>query len=355
MTSTVLPGVPPDIDLINGPMLLGNLFGYMFYGILIVQVFIYSSRFQRDPKWMKGLVWFVLGVDTLMSILFTITAWDGLAKGWGDLNTLSQLDWPFNALPCLSGLVSSTVHVFFCWRIWKLAKIVSVPILIMAISVTSWAMASYCGITSVAIGVARIGELRPFVIVWLGGVAIADALVTATMVYILFRAGAKSAFSQTNSVVGKLITLTVETGMTTTAGALIELIFFFAFPHNNMHFLPFLFLAKLYSNTLLATLNARAAFNGERRGTHPAALWDDDVSSTQLSSRGKVPYNGVQITTATTRHADHELVVIEGRSAGLAGQPYPPSAFNPYSPDYQGKKSDFIDFESTEHQNDGRV
>lgn len=49
-------------------------------------------------------VWWVFGVDTVMTILFTIAAWDGMAAGWGDLNTLTTLDWPFNALPCLSGM-----------------------------------------------------------------------------------------------------------------------------------------------------------------------------------------------------------------------------------------------------------
>lgn len=36
-----------------------------------------------------------------------------------------------------------------------------------------------------AIGVVRIGELRPYVIVWLGGSALADVLITLAMVTIV--------------------------------------------------------------------------------------------------------------------------------------------------------------------------
>jgi hypothetical protein len=47
--------------------------------------------------------------------------------------------------------------------------------------------------------------------------------------------------------VAKLIKITVETGMTTAIAALVELIFFFAFPTNNMHFIPsVVFLVGVY-------------------------------------------------------------------------------------------------------------
>jgi hypothetical protein len=130
------------------------------------------------------------------------------------------------------------------------------------------------------------------------------------MVTILFRAGNKTAFSQTNSIMAKLIKLTVETGMVTTIGAVTELIFFLVFRTNNMHFIPFLMLAKLYSNTLLATLNSRAAF-GASKTRQPAALWDDDVSSgsrsTGSSSNHKFSAPPAVVSISTTTERTHDL------------------------------------------------
>ena len=42
---------------------------------------------------------------------------------------------------------------------------------------------------------------------------------------------------ETKDMLNKLIKLTVETGMITAFGATIELIFFWVFHHNNIHFI----------------------------------------------------------------------------------------------------------------------
>lgn len=85
---------------------------------------MYYYRFPKDPLWIKTLgnlhfywyiarrvftrgtilVWVLFFVDTLITIFATITAWNGLALGWGDPATLAPLDWPFGGLPLLSGL-----------------------------------------------------------------------------------------------------------------------------------------------------------------------------------------------------------------------------------------------------------
>lgn len=86
-------------------------------------------------------------VDTLITIFATVAAWNALAKGWGNSSTLAPLDWPFGGLPFLSGLgtlprpalhhnaehtscclVATTVHLFFCWRIWILRSTVILPV-----------------------------------------------------------------------------------------------------------------------------------------------------------------------------------------------------------------------------------
>ena len=46
-------------------------------------------------------------------------------------------------------------------------------------------------------------------------------------------------FSVTDTLVGKLIALTIETGIATACVALSDLILFLIFPETNMHFLAF--------------------------------------------------------------------------------------------------------------------
>ncbi|KAJ7208289.1 hypothetical protein GGX14DRAFT_633925 [Mycena pura] len=57
MAPVVIPGI--DLPLITGPLVLGYMWSYCLYGILIVQVYMYSQTFTRD----------VTGVKVLGSIL----------------------------------------------------------------------------------------------------------------------------------------------------------------------------------------------------------------------------------------------------------------------------------------------
>lgn len=92
-------------------------------------------------QWLS--VFFAFFVDTVITVLSTIGAWNELAKGWGDLSTLTPLDWSIAGLPLLSGMgmfvlsiwdrtyvslpVASIVHFFFAWRIWKLTRFRILP------------------------------------------------------------------------------------------------------------------------------------------------------------------------------------------------------------------------------------
>jgi hypothetical protein len=51
--------------------------------------------------------------------------------------------------------------------------------------------------------------------------------------------------------------MTVETGSLTAFCAVLELFLFLKWKENNLHMIPALALSKLYSNTLIATLNSR--------------------------------------------------------------------------------------------------
>ncbi|RDB18691.1 hypothetical protein Hypma_014756 [Hypsizygus marmoreus] len=315
-----LEGVPGDIALLTGPMLLGNFFGYGLFGILVVQLFMYHYRFPKDPLWIKTLVWFLFVIDTLITVLATIAAWNMLAQGWGKPATLTPLDWPFGGIPLLSGLVASCVHFFFCWRLWKLRGAMLIPVIIATISLLTWATASYCGIHGRSLGILRLKSLKPYVIVWLGGSTLVDSLIAGYMVLILFQASSRTAFQATSSLLHKLITLTIETGLATGLAALAELVLFIVFPENNMHFIPFLMLAKLYSNTLLATLNARGLFHQDAMdGSQviPPPLWNDSSFSLPHHLQTRPLRDSMSGTGRTSGMADGESAQTDG-SVGFA-------------------------------------
>jgi hypothetical protein len=91
---------------------------------------------------------------------------------------------------------------------------------------------------------------------WLGSSLVVDLMITALMAKIvcvpvsvhdymstechlqLFKAKASTTIGRTSSILSKLITVTVETGLTVTVGASIQLFLFMLCNAKDLHFLP---------------------------------------------------------------------------------------------------------------------
>ncbi|KAG6905988.1 hypothetical protein DXG01_016459 [Tephrocybe rancida] len=234
-----------------------------------------------DPIGFKGLVRQVSGVflvEVLITVFHTIGAYDTLGSGWGDLAVL------------------------------------------IPISLLQWAMASFVGLQSRKLGILNVGSLTPHVIVWLGGASLCDVIITATMVTILFQTGERSAFQRTKSLTTRLIILTVNTGLSTAVWAVGDLIVFVTLQHANWHTIPFFMLSKIYSNTLMATLNSRIVIRdlASENVISSVPLWnetsvggsgrDTTLGSFQAAQRGASAKNSApQFHISTTQNTDYEL------------------------------------------------
>ncbi|KAF9457257.1 hypothetical protein BDZ94DRAFT_1314387 [Collybia nuda] len=286
-------GAQPDVIFLAGPMYWGSLFGYGLYGILVVQMLIYFHRFPNDPSQTKIIIWVLLFLETLITIFSTIAGNNILVSGWGSQAALAQLDWALGGTPLLTGLVATSAHSFYCWRIHRLRQLVIIPIVLVTvseifsftkllpmlaskkISLLTSSLAAYCGIRGHQIGIFRIRELRPYALVWIFGATFVDTSITICMVTILLQARSRTSFSRTTSIIQKLIALTIETAMPTGIAGLSHAILYVVFPNNNLHFMTFLMSAKFYSNSLLATLNARALI-GQQNVIQTVPFWEDE-------------------------------------------------------------------------------
>jgi hypothetical protein len=174
--------------------------------------------------------------------------------------------------------------------------------------------------------------------IWLLGAAFCDIIIAISMVIILLRARNRSTVKATNTVIHRLIKLVVETGVITSWGAIMDATLFLAFKNNNLHFLVFYSLAKLYSNTMLATLNARGIIKGkhDRQQDQDSVFWRDRDTrrSIELNDRAGPTHTIIierQITfsppltprlESKTRFADME----DGGEEGEKGGPISPAS-----------------------------
>ncbi|KAF7349804.1 hypothetical protein MVEN_01280600 [Mycena venus] len=249
MAPVVIPGV--IVSYITGPVVLGYMWSYCLYGMLIVQVYLYSEMFPNDSRGIKAFVWVLFILETIYTLIITIAAWNDYGPGWG-------------------GILAGMAQSFYIWRISKLTTKRWVPVLIGCVMLTQVTFACYYGIRVSVEGrtFTELFALSPEITLFLIGSAVCDLSITTTLVVVLSAQKHRTPFQRTTGLINKLIRFSVETGCLTSLGAIIDVILWLTTKEWNFHLIAFLVLGKLYSNVLMATLNCRAPiFRSESEAT----------------------------------------------------------------------------------------
>ncbi|TFL03166.1 hypothetical protein BDV98DRAFT_591947 [Pterulicium gracile] len=310
-----------SITHIAGPLLLGYMLGYALFGALCVQFFVYCVAFRRDPTWLRLFVWGVFLLELTLVVLFSIGSWWSFVDGFADVSHLTTLDPTSPAQPPLSGLVATLFHGFYSWRVYQLSpsKSLLFPSLIMLISIAQLVMSLLIGI-NLARQEERIfalDSINAIVTTWLSGSAVANVMITGTLGYVLLKASRTTGLQQRTSRLQRAITFLVETGLLTSCVAIIQFVLFLTKEKTFFYFLLFFYLmAKLYSNTLLATLNSRVLLMMHTENPGPVtrnqlenALWSDIPAPRPSSFVG-----GIVVTRSLATVRDGSEVGVEAKS-----------------------------------------
>ncbi|KAI0729013.1 hypothetical protein C8Q72DRAFT_340908 [Fomitopsis betulina] len=242
----------------EGPALAGVFMNLTLFGVMISQSVFYFTNYPNDPRWIKCYVAFLMVADTLNAVFICAWIYRVLINNFGNVDALGRGDWLFETEQALTGIVSFQVQMFYAWRIWKL---IGNKYIVGLVVVTS-TIGGLSGIgTAVAIGMRPeffgFIHLKQIIILWLLGEGISDIIITATLTWYLRRH--MGGYSKTDGLVSKIMNLIVSNGLLTAAFAIGDLICYFA--TEKAYHLIFNFpLCKLYGNSVMSTLNARAIF-----------------------------------------------------------------------------------------------
>ncbi|KAB5590473.1 hypothetical protein CTheo_6087 [Ceratobasidium theobromae] len=267
-------------------------------------------------------VTYLFTIDTLNSAFDIGMVWRYSITLFGDMEGLTHSHWFLNVEPLMTVMISSTTQGFFAWRVSKLTGQAWAGWLI-GIS----AFVQFVAGLVLSIGLfivkdfARFQELKTPVTLWLVLSALTDVVITSVLSWYLHTH--RTGFSQTDDIITRLVRLTVQTGLITTIWATTDLILFLSLP-NNMHLLFQLPLCKLYTNSLMSTLNSRAGWGGSFSSSDKndpasrsgggtgqnrtgASVWRPDQSKSQTTA--------IQVMTTATIHRDDgfELEEYDGK------------------------------------------
>ncbi|KZT09390.1 uncharacterized protein LAESUDRAFT_748519 [Laetiporus sulphureus 93-53] len=292
-----------------GPIFVGCVLNILLYGIMITQTFLYFTVYKRDKLWMKLFVGLLFLCDTLNCAFDIAFVYMPLVNGFGDIKSLNYASWVFGTDPAMTAFIAMFVQMFFAWRVKVLTGSIPAVLFIMFCSFCQW-----CGGLGTSIAVGMIPEFTHFqqfeviVIIWLAFSAVADSAITTALVWHLRKH--RTGFSQTDDIVNKIIRLTVQTGLITALCAIIDLILFLATPAG-LHLIFNLPLSKLYTNSLMSSLNSRAGWKYGNVGASTGASEISRANMKGLSMHGDMGKRGQEVFIDVE---SHEMIDVMDKS-----------------------------------------
>ncbi|KAF8191655.1 hypothetical protein K438DRAFT_1970634 [Mycena galopus ATCC 62051] len=265
------PAPLPNVQLSFGPMLIGVFFNMILYGVLLTQVLTYYKSYGHDAKWMKVFVFALFAVETVNTGFDMAIMYQPLIKDYGEKPTFFPTF--FVTEPLCIVFVSTPIQLFFAWRIKSLTKSWWIPVFITILAVASFAGGVWTAVMiRIVLTFANKPKLHNSALLWFLASCVADILITISLVMTLSKR--KTGFAGTDSVIDKIIRMTIQTGMITAIFAILDVICFMVFPHYAV--ITGIYFSLLtetssgiwrsanciqYVNCLMSTLNARQHLN----------------------------------------------------------------------------------------------
>ncbi|KAF9525768.1 hypothetical protein CPB83DRAFT_896670 [Crepidotus variabilis] len=252
--------IPPNIGAIAGPLVVGYLLHWGLFGVLSTQLYIYHIAFPEDPRGTQALVYGVYIVEFVQTILFSYTAFNTFAKGFGNMMAIIDESILWFSVPIMSSAVAMVVQVFYAYRIWKIgeSRYVAGVVILLALAQLGGGLATGI-IAHEVVDFTKFLNKRTLIAtgIWNGASALCDVVIAAAMTFYLQKRSTK--WSPTQRVVQKIIRLVIETGTLTAVIALINLALSLL-PGQPTYFQATSgILGKMYSNTMMAVFNSRVA------------------------------------------------------------------------------------------------
>ncbi|KAI9433743.1 hypothetical protein H4582DRAFT_1819414, partial [Lactarius indigo] len=102
--------------------LFGPVSNWVLYGVLCVQIYVYSYNFPMDRPSIKFLAYFVFLVETVRTALSGADLYYWFVVGFGNVEHLKNSHFAPVNTTILITVISFVVQGYFCYRIWVLTE-----------------------------------------------------------------------------------------------------------------------------------------------------------------------------------------------------------------------------------------
>ncbi|KAJ7447780.1 hypothetical protein B0H11DRAFT_2335129 [Mycena galericulata] len=259
------------LDTVTGALLIGTWANSFLYMAELIQARYYFRHFKHDDWKLKTLVSVAFLVDTASTVgdfacvyLYTITHAD-------DPVYLADQHWPIPLYLFTTAVVALLIQSFLVIRYWWFTRNILVTLLNSFLIIAAFGGSFACGVMIVMFPAFTEREkVKIPVAIGLVTEAVADLSISAALLLELRKARPTSV--KTQSVLDRLVALTIRTGTATATLAVAALIAFLLDDENNVSVGIAYTLGRVYVLSMFANLNVR-------RSVSPASMASGGVTS----------------------------------------------------------------------------
>jgi len=269
---------PPNHNLTIGALLIGMGISTFLFGIVTLQVHIYMRRFAADRLILKVLVAIVWALEFAHTVAVTNGLYFMVISQYTEPREgrVQRVDSAFRIAVLFSGCIATVVQAYFADRLRIISGRLVVPLIFYALAAVRFMGWVWASVHSIMTGLRLEREggkdsswVWPIVVL-LGAGAFLDVALAAFVCYYFSTSRAKAGF--TAPVMDKLMFWSIQNGLLTGLAGLTTAICLQAMPDNFVWIAVFMILTRLFSNSFLASLNARQSLR--KYGHQPSGSTD---------------------------------------------------------------------------------
>jgi len=321
MTASATLELGASLNNTMGAMLIGVIISAVLHGITLVQAYYYFSLYPKDQWYLKLLVVTLVLVDATHLSFISHMIYHYLITDYYDHASLQRIIWSIVMEALCTGTNGGLVQTFYAVRAWRLAN-------------RNWALFAFlmtlviaqvgCGFAWVVLA-ARMGTyqelltISPLTITINAISTTADVFIAITLVILLQRS--RTGFRRSDTMITRLIVFVVNTGVLTCLCAIGSLISLITSPKTLIYAAFYYCLGRLYTNSLIATLNARKTITQAIEDRSDKLYSFQTVSngaSLYTKTRTEPPTNNISIRIDTTQEARVETSDAKTMALGQA-------------------------------------
>ncbi|KAF9447380.1 hypothetical protein P691DRAFT_802533 [Macrolepiota fuliginosa MF-IS2] len=274
---------------------IGVIVTAALYGLTTLQTYFYYVHYPDDRFGLKALVSLIWVLDSLHMAIVSYSIYYYLVTNYSNPIALGVGHWSLFISIGLNLVIVCTVQCFFTRKIhilcesklkWFVTTLIGLSVLahfafgieIIVLMFIKKELALLSEITLIAV--------TPFSITSI----LSDIFIAGALCFLLH--GRKTGFKNTNTIVSRLIIYAINRCLLTSVAAVVELIAFSASPHTLWYLAIDFTIGKLYTNSLLVSLNGRQSIRdagSPANATHLSDLEFGGASTSRVRSDVRLP------------------------------------------------------------------